>query len=57
MTARESAAMRRLELENEGLRAANAQHIRVYGEQSIELIERRAAMAVAAEVLAQGVTK
>ena len=57
MTARESAAMRRLELENEGLRAQNSRHIEVYREQSIELIERRAAMALAAEMMAEWVTK
>ena len=42
MTARERAYVRRLELENEQLRAQHARHIEVYRDQSLELIELRA---------------
>lgn len=38
MTARERAYIRRLELENEQLRAQHLRHIDVYREQSLELI-------------------
>jgi len=42
MTARERAYVRRLELENEQLRAQHTRHIEVYRDQSLELIELRA---------------
>lgn len=50
MTAKEKAKMRRLELENEQLRAQHARHIKVYGDQSLELIELRAKLELLREV-------
>lgn len=51
MTAKEQAKLRRLELENEQLRQQHRRHIEVYGEQSMELIELRAQIALMREIL------
>ena len=50
MTAKEALKARRLELENAELRQANDRHFAVYREQSIELIELRAQLALLREV-------
>lgn len=50
MNAKESARLRRLELENAELRAQNARHIEVYRDQLIELIELRAKLDLLREV-------
>jgi hypothetical protein len=42
LTAKERAAMKRLELENQNLRESIKKHLDVYRDQSIELIELRA---------------
>ena len=51
MSTREQAKLRRLELENEELRQANAKHIEVYREQALELIELRATLQLLQELL------
>jgi hypothetical protein len=51
MSTREQAKLRRLELENEELRQANARHIDVYREQLVELIELRAKLQLMQELL------
>lgn len=51
MTAREQIQFRRLQLENEELRKANARHIQVFGAQALELIELRAQLEVLREVV------
>lgn len=50
MTVLEKAKLRRLELENEQLRAQHARHIEVYRDQLIELIELRAKLDLLREV-------
>lgn len=50
MTARERAYVRRMELENEQLRAQHAKHIEVYRDQALELIELRAKLDLLREV-------
>jgi hypothetical protein len=50
MTALEKAKLRRLELENEQLRAQHARHIEVYRDQAVELIELRAKLDLLREV-------
>ena len=50
MTAKEKAKLRRLELENEQLRAQHARHIEVYRDQSLELIELRAKLELLREL-------
>ena len=50
MTAKEKAKLRRLELENEQLRAQHAKHIEVYRDQVLELIELRAKLDLLREV-------
>jgi hypothetical protein len=51
MTAKEKTKMRRLELENEQLRAAVEKHFSVYREQSIELIELRSQLQLLRELV------
>ncbi len=51
MTAKESAKLRRLELENSELRQRNDQHMRVYRDQAIELIELRAKLELLSEII------
>ena len=53
MTAKESARVRRLELENEQLRALNAKHIQVFRDQAIELIELRAKLELLREIVGE----
>lgn len=50
MTAKEKAKLRRLELENEQLRAQHTRHIEVYRDQSLELIDLRAKLELLREV-------
>lgn len=50
MTAKEKAKMRRLELENEQLRAQHTRHIEVYRDQALELIELRAKLELLREL-------
>ena len=50
MTAKEKAKLRRLELENEQLRAQHTRHIEVYRDQSLELIELRAKLTLLLEL-------
>lgn len=50
MTAKEKTKMRRLELENEQLRAQHARHIEVYRDQALELIELRAKLELLREL-------
>ena len=54
MNAREKAHVRRLELENDELRAQVARHIDVYRDKSIELIELRARLELLREILEGG---
>lgn len=42
MTKKEQQRMRRLELENEQLREQHANHMRIYGDNLIEIIELKA---------------
>jgi len=51
MNAKESAKLRRLELENFELRQHNDQHMQVYRDQSIELIELRAQLDLLREII------
>lgn len=51
LTARDKAKLRRLELENAELRQANARHIKVFHEQTLELIELRATLQLMRELL------
>lgn len=51
LTARDRAKLRRLELENAELRQANARHIEVFREQTLELIELRATLQLMRELL------
>lgn len=51
MNSRERAHVRRLELENDELRAHVARQIDVYRDQSIELIELRARLELLREVM------
>ncbi len=51
MTAKEKAKLRRLELENEQLRAQHTRHIEVYRDQALELIELRAKLELLREVV------
>lgn len=51
LTARDKAKLRRLELENAELRQANARHIEVFREQTLELIELRATLQLMRELL------
>lgn len=51
MNAREKAHVRRLELENDELRAKVARHIDVYRDQSLELIEMRAKLELLREIM------
>ena len=44
MTAKEKQQMQRLELENESLRRRNAEHVRIYGDNLIEIIELKATL-------------
>lgn len=50
MTAKEKTKMRRLELENEQLRAQHTRHIEVYRDQALELIDLRAKLELLREV-------
>ena len=50
MTAKEKAKLRRLELENEQLRAQYTRYIEVYRDQALELIELRAKLDLLREV-------
>lgn len=56
MNAKESARLRRLELENAELRAQNARHIEVYRDQLIELIELRAQLQLMREIAGEGMS-
>jgi hypothetical protein len=51
MNAKESAKLRRLELENFELRVRNDKHIRVYGDMCVELIELRAKLELLKEII------
>lgn len=51
MNSKEQAKMRRLEIENDQMRAQIARHICVYGDQSFELIELRAQLQLLREIL------
>lgn len=51
LAARDKAKLRRLELENAELRQANARHIEVFREQTLELIELRATLQLMRELL------
>lgn len=50
MTAKEKTNLRRLELENEQLRAKHARHIEVYRDQALELIDLRAKLELLREL-------
>jgi len=50
MSAKEKAKLRRLELENEQLRAQHARNIEVYRDQALELIELRAKLELLREM-------
>ena len=56
MNAKETARLRRLELENEQLRAQNAKHIEVFRDQAIELIELRAQIQLMREIAGEGIS-
>lgn len=51
MTTKEALKVRRLELENAELRQRNDQHIAVFRDQAIELIELRAKLELLREVV------
>lgn len=51
MTAKEKTKMRRLELENQQLRAQHTRQIEVYRDQALELIELRAKLDLLREVM------
>jgi hypothetical protein len=51
MTNKEANYLRKLEIENELLRAENAKHLRVYGDQFLELITLKAKLQSLNEVL------
>ena len=51
MNQKESAKMRRLEVENEELRRVNSKHIQIYSDQLIELIDLRTRLRLVDEAL------
>ena len=51
MTAKESAKLRRIEVENEELRIMNLKHIDVYRDQAMELIDLRTRLRLVEEAL------
>lgn len=51
MNAKESAKMRRLEVENEELKRVNSRHIQVYGDLLSELIDLRTRLRLVEEAL------
>jgi len=51
MNAKESAKMRRLEVENEELKRVNSRHIQVYGDLLSELIDLRTRLRLVDEAL------
>jgi hypothetical protein len=51
MTAKERQQMQRLQIENAELRAAVANHMRIYGDNLIEIIELKATLELVKEAL------
>lgn len=51
MTAKESQKMRKLEIENQELRAKLDKHIHIYGDQLVELIELRTRLQLVGEAI------